>query len=157
MNVASQMQIEILHWNHLWIATTSGTTFNPKCRSLRWLTQAGECIHTFCSSQSLNQTDGGCTLSLTQRRRRDSRGTISKNIICNLMHKPYTSLYAHPDTMTYFPSGLFFNRSNDFKLIFAFLVPYKFTSIGMRPISSANLDTSFGSWDWAIEISLQRE
>lgn len=64
---------------------------------------------------------------------------------------------AYPVTTTYFPSCWCFNRSNDFNEIFAFFVPYEFTSFGMRPISSANILTSFGSWEREMTMSLKHK
>lgn len=54
-------------------------------------------------------------------------------------------MHTYPTTQIYFP---FFWLSSLFKTesaIFAFLLPYCDTSLGYKPISSANIDIGLGS------------
>ena len=39
MKIASEMQIDIFHWNDLGIAATCGPALHPETRTKRWLTQ----------------------------------------------------------------------------------------------------------------------
>lgn len=65
------------------------------------------------------------------------------------------TIFTYPVTTIYFPLFMFFRRFKVDTLIFAFLLPYKVTSLSSKPISLANNIIFLGSWLLAIKISLK--
>jgi len=72
MNVAGQVQVEVLHWDDLGIATTRCTTLDAEGWALRRLADAK---HYFLAkhAQALGQSDGRGRLALSQRRGSNGR------------------------------------------------------------------------------------
>jgi hypothetical protein len=71
VDIAGQVEVEILHGDHLAVATTRSAALNPKGRTLAGLTNTGKDALAQISSQSLAETDSGGGLALTQRRGSD--------------------------------------------------------------------------------------
>lgn len=93
MDISGQVQIEILHWNHLGIATTGCSSLDAKRRSLRWLPEASNGIALLVGSESLNQSNQGGAFTFTQwgwRNTVDTKWLSSKIDIWNFQNASLT-------------------------------------------------------------------
>mmetsp|Transcript_7926 Transcript_7926/g.29249 ORF Transcript_7926/g.29249 Transcript_7926/m.29249 type:complete len:528 (-) Transcript_7926:206-1789(-) len=73
VNVPSQVQVHLLHGNHLRITTTSGATLDPERRSHRRLTDARHRALVRVRLKRLNQTNRRRRFPFAQRRRSNPR------------------------------------------------------------------------------------
>src|SRR6187402_942798 len=67
MNITSQMEIELIHWNDLTVATPSSSTFNTKGWSLTWLTDIRKSDAIEMPPNSLGNTHCSSGLAFTKR------------------------------------------------------------------------------------------
>eukprot|EP00050_Salpingoeca_kvevrii_P017974 m.69679 g.69679 ORF g.69679 m.69679 type:complete len:436 (+) comp7835_c0_seq1:906-2213(+) len=72
VNVACQMEVELVHRDDLRVAATSSATLDAKCGALRRLAQACNARRLEMRSKCLSEADCGGGLSLAKRRRRDA-------------------------------------------------------------------------------------
>jgi hypothetical protein len=66
------MQVELVHWNDLTVATAGSSTFDTKGRALARLAHIGENCLAKVGTQSLRKADGRRRLALAEGSRRDS-------------------------------------------------------------------------------------
>ena len=67
VDVTGQMEVELVHRDHLAVAAAGGAALDPEGRAHRWLANAGDGVLAD-RAQALNQTDGGGGLALAERR-----------------------------------------------------------------------------------------
>ena len=72
VDVARQMQVELVHWNDLRVSSAGGPALDPESGALRGLPHARKHVLLGLGAQSLRETDSGGTLPLAQRGRSDA-------------------------------------------------------------------------------------
>lgn len=92
VNVASQVQVEVFHWNHLGVAATRSATWKGNCDvmlgrmsriysltldaeggSLAWLTHARKDVFVQMGAECLGQANGGGAFPFAQRSGRNTK------------------------------------------------------------------------------------
>src|ERR1700733_7016142 len=66
VNIASEMEIELFHWNDLAIAAARCAAFDAECRALAGLANAGEHFLAQVRAQRLAEANGGGGLTFTE-------------------------------------------------------------------------------------------
>ena len=67
MDVASEVEVEVLHWDDLAVAATGGSALDSESRSLTRLPHAGENPLVQMGSNRLAKTNGRGSLALAER------------------------------------------------------------------------------------------
>eukprot|EP00053_Salpingoeca_punica_P017007 m.162601 g.162601 ORF g.162601 m.162601 type:complete len:543 (-) comp17091_c0_seq1:3-1631(-) len=73
MDVACEMEVELLHGDHLRVAAAGSAALDAKSRALRRLAQASNDVLAEVGAEGLHEADRGGALALAQRRRRNAR------------------------------------------------------------------------------------